>query len=56
MWVSGTGTLLGPNWWWEEQKDGSWKRICWERQEDSSWAITGSENLTNRIIDSSGDS
>ena len=56
MWVSGTGTLLGPNWWWEEQKDGSWKRICWERQEDSSWAITGSENLTNKIIDGSGDS
>ena len=56
MWVSGTGTLLGPNWWWEEQKDGSWRRICWERQEDSSWAITGSQNLTNEMIDASGDS
>ena len=56
MWVSGTGTLLGPNWWWEEQQDGSWRRICWERQEDSSWAITGSENLTNEMIEASGDS
>lgn len=55
MWVPGTVGLHGPNWWWEEQEDGSWKRICWERQSSSNWVITGSEDLTQEIIDSSGD-
>ena len=56
MWVKGYGELEGPNWWWEEQKNGSWKRVCWERQSDSNWKITGSEELTDEIINLSGDS
>ena len=56
MWVKGYGKLQGPNWWWEEQKNGSWKRVCWERQSDSNWKITGSEELTDEIINLSGDS
>ena len=56
MWVKGYGDLQGPNWWWEEQKNGSWKRVCWERQPDSKWKITGSEKLTQSIVDASGDS
>ena len=56
IWISGGGNMDTPNWWWEEQVDGTWDRIRWERQNDSTWKICGKEKLSNRIIKESGDS
>lgn len=50
-----TGDMKGENWWWEEQPDGSWDRICWERQTDSSWAIAKREPLSEVEISRAGD-
>lgn len=50
-----TGDLTGGNWWWEEQPDGSWDRVCWQRQGDSSWEITHREPLSAAEIARSGD-
>ena len=50
-----TGDMKGENWWWEEQTDGSWDRICWERQADSSWAIAKREPLTETEVTRAGD-
>ena len=55
IWVAGGGDLKGPNWWWEEQTDGSWDRICWVRKADSSWTVTGREKLSEEVISESGD-
>ena len=55
IWVAGGGDLKGPNWWWEEQSDGSWDRICWVRKPDSSWTVTGREKLSEEVISESGD-
>jgi len=50
-----TGDLTGENWWWEEQPDGSWDRVCWQRQADSSWKVTHREPLSPAEIARSGD-
>ena len=50
-----TGDLTGENWWWEEQPDGSWDRVCWQRQVDSSWKITHREPLSAAEIARAGD-
>jgi len=50
-----TGGLIGENWWWEPQEDGSWDRVCWQRQPDSSWKVTRREPLSNTEIARSGD-
>ena len=50
-----TGDMTGENWWWEEQQDKTWDRICWERQADSSWAIAKREALSNDEIIRAGD-
>ncbi|MGB1357612.1 MAG: dimethylsulfonioproprionate lyase family protein [Candidatus Puniceispirillaceae bacterium] len=50
-----TGDVTGENWWWEEQPDGSWDRVCWQRQDDSSWKITHREPLSTTEIARSGD-
>ena len=55
IWIPGGGDLLSPNWWWEEQADSSWDRICWERKADSSWEATGRQKLTAEIASQAGD-
>jgi quercetin dioxygenase-like cupin family protein len=50
-----TGDLTGENWWWEEQTDGSWHRVCWQRQADSSWKIAHREPLSAAEINRAGD-
>jgi hypothetical protein len=50
-----TGDLTGENWWWEEQPDGNWDRVCWQRQVDSSWKLTHREPLSAAEIARSGD-
>ena len=50
-----TGDLTGENWWWEEQPDGNWDRVCWQRQVDSSWKSTHREPLSAAEIARSGD-
>jgi hypothetical protein len=50
-----TGELVGENWWWEEQSDGSWERVCWRRMPDSSWQIAEREPLGDREIRRAGD-
>ena len=50
-----TGDLVGENWWWEPQEDGSWDRVCWQRQPDSSWKVTHREPLSDDEIARSGD-
>jgi len=50
-----TGDLTGENWWWEEQPDGSWERVCWRRQDDSSWKITRRESLSEAETARAGD-
>ena len=50
-----TGDLIGENWWWEPQEDGSWDRVCWQRQPDSSWKVTCREPLSDTEILRAGD-
>ena len=50
-----TGDLVGENWWWEEQSDGSWERVCWRRMPDSSWQISDREALSEDEIRRAGD-
>ena len=50
-----TGDMTGENWWWEEQPDHAWDRVCWERQADSSWAIARREPLTAAEAERAGD-
>lgn len=50
-----TGDLIGENWWWEPQQDGSWDRICWQRQADSRWQIARREPLDESEVLRSGD-
>ena len=50
-----TGDLVGENWWWEEQSDGSWDRVCWQRMPDSSWQIARREPLDEEEIRRAGD-
>jgi len=38
------------NWWWEQDTNGAWQRICWKRQSDGSWQITRSEPVTEQIL------
>lgn len=55
MAYSWTGELVGENWWWEEQTDGSWDRICWRRMSDSSWELAEREKLDDREITRAND-
>ena len=50
-----TGDLVGENWWWEEQPDGSWDRICWRRLPDSSWKLSERQPLSEAEIIRAGD-
>ena len=50
-----TGDLVGENWWWEAQSDGSWERICWRRMPDSSWQIAEREPLSESEVRRAGD-
>ena len=52
---SWTGDLVGENWWWEEQGDGSWDRICWRRMPDSSWQLAERERLDDGEVSRAGD-
>ena len=50
-----TGDLVGENWWWEQQRDGKWDRVCWRRMPDSSWRIAEREALGEDEVRRAGD-
>ena len=50
-----TGDLVGENWCWEPQEDGSWDRVCWQRQPDSSWKVVRREPLSEAEVLRAGD-
>jgi len=45
------GDLDAPNWWWQEDTDGTWTRTKWIRSPDASWRRERSEPVTRGIMD-----
>lgn len=45
-----TGDIDSPNWWWKQQRDGSWWREKWQRQIDASWAATDKEPVSPDML------
>ena len=47
VWV---GELARPNWIWDAQPNGGWKRANWTRREDGSWVKGASEPVTEALL------
>lgn len=44
------GDIEAPNWWWKQDADGNWLRVCWERAPDASWQRSFSEAVTEDVL------
>ena len=49
------GDIEAPIWWWEQDAEGNWLRICWERMPDASWQRSFSEAVTEHVLRDAGE-
>ena len=49
------GAIEAPNWWWEQDENGTWHRVCWERQPDARWLRTKREPITEEVLVEAGE-
>ena len=49
------GAVEAPNWWWEEDPDGTWHRHCWRRQPDARWLKGHREPVSAAVLREAGE-
>jgi mannose-6-phosphate isomerase-like protein (cupin superfamily) len=45
-----SGDLMAPNWWWDRDADGNWRRTAWHRAPGEPWKPVHSEPVTAAVM------